>query len=205
VATRTRRLGAAAFVVWLLVAGAAGASPATTPKGWKSHIANNKAFTVAAPATWVDFTRASGEALKAIKVDPKLRPYLDYVRKNKSIKLLLLDVSGTQASFAANLNIVQVRVPVSDLELLRDASVAQLKSLGVLRSPIKSSFVRLPAGRALKLTYHARFAPNPVVAQTQFALLKNQIETVLTYTALPRNERHYRPIFEISARTFTYR
>jgi hypothetical protein len=197
---KVRRLGAVALAVAFIATAAASAAPTTK---WKTYVANNASFSVAVPSSWVNFTRASGEALKAVKVDPKLKPYLDYVKKNRSIKLLLID-PGLRRNFAANLNVVQVRY-LGNLEQLRDASVAQLKSLGVLRGPIRTSFVRLPAGRALELVYHAEFAPNPEVAQVQFVLLKGGIENVLTYTALPRDARHYRPIFERSARTFRFR
>jgi hypothetical protein len=197
-----RHLGAVALAVAFVSTAAASAAPTSIAK-WKTYVANNASFSVAVPASWVNFTGASGEALKAVKVDPKLKPYLDYVKRNKSIKLLLID-PGLRRNFAANLNVVQVRY-LGSLEQLRDASVAQLKSLGVLRGPIRTSFVRLPAGRALKLVYHAEFAPNPEVAQVQFVLLRGGVERVLTYTSLPRDERHYRPIFERSARTFRFR
>jgi hypothetical protein len=65
--------------------------------------------------------------------------------------------------------------------------------------------VRLPAGRALRLEYDARYDRTvPVLAQTQFVLLRRGRETVLTYTTLPAARPFYRANFERSARSFRF-
>ena len=93
----------------------------------------------------------------------------------------------------------------ADLRLERDATVAQLKSVGILTGPLHAGYTTLPAGKAVELRYHARYgAGTPEVSLVQFVLVHAGKTTVLTYTTLPKLERTYQPVFGRSARSFRY-
>jgi hypothetical protein len=65
--------------------------------------------------------------------------------------------------------------------------------------------VDLPAGKALRIEYRARFLLNgrrKAVATTQYALLLDSKSYVLTYTTLPALRRDYAHLFEQSAESF---
>jgi hypothetical protein len=75
-----------------------------------------------------------------------------------------------------------------------------------LTGPLHSSYVTLPAGKAVALRYHARYgAAMPEVAQTQFLLLRDGKATVLTFTTLSKLEGAYRALFARSAQSFRFR
>src|SRR5919197_5280944 len=180
--------------VTLIVFACAAAAAHAGRESWRTHRAPQAGFSIAAPANWIDFTRATPQALRLVRVYPQLRPYLDLVRTGKAIKLVLASVTGPTFArgFATNLNVVQSRA-IGDLELQRDATIAQLKGLHLVVGPIHATYVRLPAGRALKLVYHARYSQTmPALAETQFILLRAGQESVLTYTTLPSAEARYR-------------
>jgi hypothetical protein len=154
----------------------------------------------------MDFTRATPGALNALTVYPRLRPYLELARTNRTIKLVLASPTGPTIArgYATNLNVIQVAV-VGDLELVRRATVAGLEGLRVAVGRVRSSYVQLPAGRAVRFVYHAHYrAGGPLVALTQFLLVRRGQETVLTYTTLPVAEATYRTTFERSARSLRF-
>ena len=68
--------------------------------------------------------------------------------------------------------------------------------------PIWWRNVRLPAGKAVRLVYRARFSIGGKrldAAITQYAMMGTGGATVLTYTTLPRLAKGYRATFERSA------
>jgi hypothetical protein len=194
-----------AVALLLLASGAASAS-LVSATGWKTFRATNGKFTISAPSSWVDFTRSTPAALKAAEADPSLRPYLEVVKKQKAMKLVLVDLHGPtlKSRFATNLNVIQIATP-GTLEQLRKLELEKLKSVNVVVGAIDASYVKLPAGQALRVAYHARFSTStPTVAITQFIFVRGGVETVITYSTLPSAEGTYRPTFEQSARKFRF-
>lgn len=197
------RLLALACVVAALTPAVAGASAAGK---WASH-RSTAGFTIATPSTWVDMTRLTPQVLAKAKTDPSLQQYVDLIQRSKAIKLLVVDASVTSVKnhYAANLNVVQAAT-IGDLKLVRDESVAQLESAGVVKGALQSSYVTLPAGKSARITYIARFSPTaPLVAVQQFMFVRDGKATFLTYTALPKLRAAYSPIFAQSARSLRFR
>jgi hypothetical protein len=197
------------LLVLLLVAAAfPAAAPAATAlhAGWKVHRSAAGGFTVATPSRWVDFTRKTPQVLEALRANPDLRIYVDAAKRADAVKLMVVDVSAeaTSDGFATNLNVTQTP-SFGSLDFQRKATVTQLESLGVVVGSVRTASVQLPAGRAAKLVYRADFGRGvPVVATTQFLLVRAGRTTVLTYTALPKLEARYRAVFDASARSLRF-
>ena len=191
----------AGFVVALAVAPLAGAAST-----WKTHHVTAAGFSVGAPAAWIDVTRLTPEVLAKESSVPGLRAYVEAARSSKAIKLIVVDVGRTTIAnhFASGLNVTQVPT-IGDLQTQRAITIAQLKSAGIVVGAVQSSYVKLPAGKALRLSYRARFAVgNPVVATLQFVLLHAGKATVITYTTLPKLQSHYAVAFARSAHSFRF-
>jgi hypothetical protein len=183
-----------------------GIALAATSEAWQTHRAATTRLSVDAPSTWIDVTRLSPQVLAHAQKVPALRQYVELAKTSKVVKLIVADVGArTVAShFATSLNVVQAPT-IGDLRLQRDATLAQLRSSGLLTSPVRSTAVTLPAGRAVELRYRARYgAGNPEVAQLQYLFVAGGKGTVLTYTTLPRLEAAYGPVFLRSARSLRF-
>jgi hypothetical protein len=197
------RLLACALVALVLVP-AAGASART---GWTTHRSTSGGFTVSTPSTWIDMTRLTPQVMAKANEFPALRQYVALVRTSKVVKLLVADASATSIAnrYASNLNVVQAPT-VGDLRFQRDATVAGLRSTGVVKGALHSGYVTLPAGKAVSLRYQARFgATTPTVALQQFLFVRGGKVTVLTYTTLPKLRGAYDAVFARSARSFRFR
>jgi hypothetical protein len=89
------------------------------------------------------------------------------------------------------------------LEKYRRIALAEAKSIADSR--LDSSEVDLPAGKALRIEYRARFLLNGrkrAIATTQYALLLDKTSYVLTYTTLPALRSDYADWFKLSAESF---
>jgi hypothetical protein len=201
---RMRRLCSVLVGLALLPAGAAVAYGAD---GWSAHRSAAAGFSVEAPATWIDVTRLTPQVLAAVKKVPALRQYVELAKASNAVKLIVADVgpNTTSTHFATSLNVLQ-GATIGDLRLQRDATVRQLRSSGLLTSPLQASYVNLPAGKAVALRYRARYSTTmPEVAQAQFVLVHDGKVTVLTYTTLSTLEAAYRSVFARSAQSFRFR
>jgi hypothetical protein len=179
---------------------------AAAAQTWKTHQVKAAGISLAAPATWIDVTRLTPQVLAKENEVPSLRAYVDAARTSKLIKLIVVDVGPTTVAnrFASGVNVTQAPT-TGDLRLQRDATIAQLKGAGVLVGSVQSRYVTLPAGKALRLSYRARFVVgSPVVATLQFILVRTGKVTVLTYTTLPKLQSHYAGSFARSARTLRF-
>ncbi len=187
-----------------LVPAAAGAS---TGDSWKTQRSASGGFTVSTPSTWIDMTRLTPQVLAKAKTVPALQQYITLLRTSKVVKLLVADAGATSLAnrYASNLNVVQAPT-VGDLRFQRDATVAGLKSPGVVRGAVHATYVTLPAGKAVSLQYQARFnTTTPTVALQQFLFVRGGNVTVLTYTTLPKLRGTYTSVFARSARSFRFR
>jgi hypothetical protein len=194
------RVPAALLLAFALVA-IAPASARTD--AWKAHSVPSAGVTVSAPGTWIDVTRLSPQILQKVKEIPSLSAFADLAKRSKAVKLVLIDAGATtvKSHYATNMNVIVVP-STADLQLLRDASVAQLESTGVLVGSVTSRYVTLPAGRAVQLRYRARYgSTSPAVFLLQYLLTHNGNSVVLTYTTLPKLRGAYAPVFARSARS----
>jgi hypothetical protein len=179
---------------------------ASASSTWKTHRVAATGFSVAAPAAWIDVTRLTPQVLAKESTMPGLRAYVDAARSSKAIKLIVVDVGRTAIAnrFASGLNVTQVPT-IGDLETQRAITIAQLKSAGVVVGSVASSYLKLPAGKALRLSYRARFdVGSAVVATLQFVFLRAGKATVITYTTLPKLQSHYGAAFARSAHSFRF-
>jgi hypothetical protein len=195
---------AAAVLIFALVPTAAVA--ATRAGSWKTHSVRASGFSIAAPDSWIDVTRLSPEVLAKVNEIPSLRQYVELAKQSKAIKLILVDAGAATVKnrFATNLNVIEVPA-TGDLQLLRDATVAQLKSIGIVVGNVSSGYVTLPAGKAVRVQYRARYsATSPVVSLLQYILLHNGKSAVITYTTLPKLQSTYGGAFARSARSFRF-
>jgi hypothetical protein len=83
----------------------------------------------------------------------------------------------------------------------------QLAQVDFVVQPIWWRMVKLPAGKALRLTYRARFnvgGKRLVTAMTQYALVNRGAAIILTYTTLPKLAKGYRATFDRSARSLRF-
>ena len=188
----------------MLVVAVAPASARTD--GWKTHRVTGGGFSVAAPGSWIDVTRLSPEVLAKAKEIPSLRDYVELAKKSKAVKLILVDAgsAAVKSHYASNVNVIVVPSG-GDLQLLKDASVAQLETSGIVVGKVASQIVTLPAGKAAQLRYQARYtATSPVVTLLQYLLIHDGKSTVITYTTLPKLRSAYDEAFTRSARSFRY-
>jgi hypothetical protein len=195
-----------ALFAMLVVLTVAPVAAAVSREAWTTHKAPAAGFSVDAPGSWIDVTRLSPQALARAEKVPALRPYMQLAKTSKLVKLIVLDAGATTVAnhFATSLNVVQTPA-AADLRLEHDATVAQLKSTGILAGPLHAGYTTLPAGKAVELRYHARYgAGMPEVALLQLVLVHGGKTTVLTYTALPKLEGAYEPVFLRSARSFRF-
>ena len=205
---RTFLLTVAALAVLAVPAGAQSGS------AWVRH--QGDGFSVDLPPSWADekdrarlvkeFRRLAGD-------DPELAALIDNLlaagEQNIAVKLIAFDLakSSLQTGFATNLNIVRERTSLP-LPLWRQEALKQLNATSFVVQPIWWRNVRLPAGKAVRLVYRARFSIGGKrldAAITQYAMMGTGGATVLTYTTLPRLAKGYRATFERSAKSFRFR
>jgi len=144
------------------------------------------------PQSWRTFKAdevfADGEALDELeRENPEFAQYRDALSDPRSpMKLVALD-PNVRGGFA-------------------QANEAELRTLTGMTAGLESDEVNLPAGRAQRLTYQARFTFNGQqrsIATLQYGLVVNGWAYVITYTALPEHADEYRNDFERSASSFS--
>ena len=192
------------FVLLALALALVPAADATREDTWATH--REAGFSMSAPSTWIDVTRLSPQVLAKARQLPSLQPYIDAVQRSQAIKLLLVDVGRTTVvdHYATNLNVVQLAAGAADLQLVHDATAAQLRNSGAVVGPLDIQYTTLPAGRAVELRYKARFGTAPLVSLLQFAFVHAGSETVVTYTSLPKRATQNLPSFLRSIRSLRW-
>lgn len=197
------RLLICALAALVLVPATAGAAVSGT---WTAHRSSAGGFTVSTPSTWIDMTRLTPQVMAKAKTLPALAQYVNLIRTSKVVKLLVADAGATSIRnrYASNLNVVQAPT-VGDLKFQRDATIAGLRSTGVVKGAVHSRYVTLPAGKAISLAYDARFSTTtPEVALQQFMFVRDGKVTVLTYTTLPKLRGAYAAVFARSVRSLRF-
>jgi hypothetical protein len=177
----------------------------TASNGWVTHRAT-AGFSVSVPAAWVDVTRLTPQVLARVRENPTLKPYVDMVKRSSAIKLMLVDLGHNSVvdGYASNLNVIQ-SATVADLRLVHDAAAQQLRATGLVTGGLTVSYASLPAGKAVELQYRARFSTStPEVSLRQYIFVRDGVQTVLTYTSLPKRAAANAAAFLRSARSFRW-
>jgi hypothetical protein len=166
---------------------------------------------ISLPASWktVDYRQIlePGELERFARENPDLAGSFAAMAKPSSpIKLFAYDPQVANG-FATNANvvIVSLRGPISFSEYARQL----VGELGTLRSVSQLHWgtVRLPAGRAVRVTYRLTINVHgrTVSVQTlQYALLPGRRSVVVTYSTLPASARFYTTVFATSARSIRF-
>ncbi len=191
-----------------LLAVPAGAQP---DAAWVRH--HGEGFAVELPKSWADQSRDRGRLVREVRRlagdDPKLAALMDSLLQgagsNLAVKMIAFDLapSALRTGFATNLNVVRERTTLP-LAAWRQEALRMLNTMDFVVQPIWWQMVKLPAGKALRLTYKARFnlgGRRLDTALTQYALMSNGAAYVFTYTTLPRLAARYRATFDRSARS----
>jgi hypothetical protein len=197
-----------AIALLTAVVAPAGAQP---DSGWERH--RGDGFSVALPESWADASSDRPRLLREVRRlagdDAQLAALMDGLldvgNTNLAVKMIAFDLApaSLNTGFATNLNIVRERTSLP-LTPWRDAALKQLNTMNFVVQPIWWRNVKLPAGKAVKLTYRARFnlsGKRLETSLTQYALVSNGAAIVVTYTTLPRLAARYRATFERSARS----
>jgi hypothetical protein len=195
-----------------LLAVPVGAQPDAT---WVRH--QGEGFSVALPSSWADQSRDRGRLVREVRRlagdDPQLASLMDSLLEaessNVAVKMIAFDLapSSLRAGFATNLNVVRERTTLP-LAAWRREALTMLNTMDFVVQPIWWRMVKLPAGKAVRLTYTARFnvgGRRLDTALTQYALVENGAAYVFTYSTLPRLVAGYRATFDRSARSLRLR
>jgi hypothetical protein len=196
---------AAAAVV--LVAGAGRA--ATGP--FHRHSIRGYRTSIALPSTWktVDYQQVvkAGALDQLARDNPELAgTFAAMAQPNSPIKLFAYDPQVANG-FATNANVVVVPLAgqVSFSEYQRQL-VGELRTVSSV-SQLRSSTVRLPAGRAVRIGYrlNVNVRGRTLLVQTlQYAFLNRRRSVVVTYSTLPASARFYRNVFTTSSRSIRF-
>jgi hypothetical protein len=201
---------AAALALGLL----ASSGRSTTASKWRMHRIK-EAGTLRLPATWRDMTKQTPAVEAAIRRaaarNPQVAPFLYALTVGMKAYVKFVGADFARASlkhgFATNLNILGQRTPVS-LDAWANANLHALRRTTTVLRPIRTQWVRLPAGRALALRFKQKVpagARLATVAVTQYAVKRGGSVYLLTYSTTPAQARAYARVFAKSARSLRLR
>ncbi len=164
-------------------------------------------FSIGVPETWHATTSTQMQKASFKRFadqNPAFAAYAGAVsKKNSPFKFFAYD-PVVRKRFATNLNVVVTPVPEGVTpEKYKRSALAEAKAIADSR--LDSSEVDLPAGKALRIEYRARFLLNgrrKAIATTQYAFLLDKKSYVLTYTTLPAFRSDYADWFKLSAESF---
>lgn len=199
------------LLVALLLAGCGfggeSAPEAVVGDGLTRYEISSGRFSIGVPETWhaTTSTQMQKASFKRFaSQNPAFAAYAGAMaKKNSPFKFFAYD-PVVRKRFATNLNVVVTPVPEGlASEKYKRGALAEAKSIADSR--LDSSEVDLPAGKALRIEYRARFLLNgrrKAIATTQYALLLDNKSYVLTYTTLPALRTEYADWFKLSAESF---
>jgi hypothetical protein len=164
-------------------------------------------FSIAVPDTWhaTTSTQMQKAAFKQFaRENPGFRPYAEAAaRKNSPLKLVAYD-PVIRKRFVTNVNVVvSPTTKKFTAQTLRRALAKEAKTLA--SSKVRATDVSLPAGKAVRLQYRARFTftgRRTLVSTLQYSFLLDKKLYVLTYTSLPAYAAEYDWAFRKSAASF---
>jgi hypothetical protein len=187
-----------ALLVALAGCGGGGGStaPPVSSAGLSVRKVEDPAFSIAVPKSWLSVDQRSARRTRTS--NPRLRAAIRTLTRPATPVRFIAVAPAQGKTFAANMNVIETRVPssVSFDDLVKNEA-NQIKLVSALHD-LQQETVELPAGRALRLTYRVR--RRGYVSQ-YFVKHENELY-VLTYTAALADGPHYAPIFDRSAHTF---
>jgi hypothetical protein len=198
------------LVAFLLVGCGFGGESAVEPSGsdglTRYEISSGR-FSIGVPETWHGTTSTQMQKAsfkRFANQNPAFAAYADVVgKKNSPFKFFAYD-PVVRKRFATNLNVVVTPVREGEApEKYERSALAEAKTIAV--SKLDSTEVGLPAGKALRIEYRARFVINgrkKAISMTQYAFLLDKTSYVLTYTTLPALRDEYADWFKLSAESF---
>jgi hypothetical protein len=179
-----------------------------TAGGFTTYAVPSAEFSVALPECWRVLTAADvfgeeGAGFDELaRDDPDLARYRDvFTAPNSPLKLI-----GIDCDTGTNLNIIASDVP-GDLsfEAFVAQSAADLAEIERNAARFERTVMTLPAGKALRLSYHSPARGNTQARATlQYGLLANGKAYFLTYTTGANRAAEYKQAFERSARSFRF-
>jgi hypothetical protein len=199
------------LLVALLLAGCGfggeSAPEAVVGDGLTRYEISSGRFSIGVPETWhaTTSTQTKKASFKRFAdQNPAFAAYAGAVaKKNSPFKFFAYD-PVVRKRFATNLNVMVTPVPGRVTpEKYKRSALAEAKAIA--HSRLESSEVELPAGKALRIEYRARFLLNgrrKAIATTQYALLLDNTSYVLTYTTLSALRGDYADWFKLSAESF---
>jgi hypothetical protein len=197
------------LLVAFAVALTALASPASAAEQ-KRYAVKGERVSVAVPDSWVTFTGdrlLDNATLEQLARDnPRLAEFVRaFTRSGGGVKFVALD-TRLRGGFAANLNVVAVRVPgMSSFEQYRTALLAELRAF--VPGRVSSSVVRIDGQQAVRLSYRLKLAAagRPVTTQVlQYGFLRRGKSLVFTYSTLPRYAGAYAQAFRASSASIRF-
>jgi hypothetical protein len=198
------------LVAFLLVGCGFGGEIAVEPGGsdglTRYEISSGR-FSIGVPETWHGTTSTQMQKAsfkRFANQNPAFAAYADVVgKKNSPFKFFAYD-PVVRKRFATNLNVVVTPVREGEApEKYERSALAEAKAIAT--SKLDSTEVGLPAGKALRIEYRARFVINgrkKAISMTQYAFLLDKTSYVLTYTTLPALRDEYADWFKLSAESF---
>jgi hypothetical protein len=187
--------------------GAASTPEPSVGDGLTRYEISSGRFSIGVPETWhaTTSTQMRKASFKRFaNQNPTFAAFADAVgKKNSPFKFFAYD-PVVRKRFATNLNVVvkPVRESVTPEKYERSA-LAEAKQIAI--SKVNSSEVGLPAGKALRVEYRARFVIDgrkKAISTTQYAFLLDKTSYVLTYTTLPALRDDFADLFKLSAESF---
>jgi hypothetical protein len=184
----------------VVLAGCGGGSESVVvPKGYAVRTVEKPSFSIALPGSWRSFgDRAHTDAKQVAGKNERLRLELETLAKSDSpIKLVAFDPAAGR-HFYTNMNVLQTQVPsklsFDDMAKTEVTQISRASGVKVLRQ----QETRVPAGRALHLTYH----PRPEAIVHQYFVRHGNLLYVITYTTRTADAARYAKSFDQSAHTF---
>jgi len=170
---------------------------------------------IALPGSWRNVTQQTPAVRTAIQRaaarNPKVAPllYALTVQMGPLVKFVAADFarSSLRRGFVTNLNVLAQRTNLR-LDVWAKANTRALQRTPSVIKPVGRSYVRLPAGRALRLNFVQRLPAGDHIATvsvTQFAVARSGFVYLLTYSTTPKQAGSYAPAFLLSARSLRLR
>ena len=187
------------YLVVLAGCGGGGAERVSVPEGFSLRSVEKPAFSVALPTAWRSFgDRSHTDASEVAGNNERLRTELETLGSSDSpIKLVAFD-PGAGRHFYTNMNVLQTQVPSKlTFDDMAKAEVTQISRAAGIKH-IRQVETKVPAGRALHLTYR----PHAKAVVQQYFVRHGDLLYVLTYTTRPADAARFAPIFDKSAHTF---
>jgi len=207
---RTVALAAAAVLLLVVTTGGTAAPEAR----WRTYTIANVG-SIALPGSWRNVTEQTPAVRLAIQRaaarNPKVAPLLYALTAERGplVKFVAADFAraSLKGGFVTNLSVLAQRTTVG-FDVWAKANTRALQRTASVIKPVHRSYVRLPAGRALRLKFVQRLPAGDHIATvsvTQFAVARSGFVYLQTYSTTPKQARPYAPAFLRSARSFRLR